>query len=103
MSTLSSDTEMLQPSPTYQTQTQLSTNISVQDLQGLISAVELACQRGAFRASELSQVGTVYDKINQFIQNVKTVQTAQNTTQQPSEPRVNSSMPMTPPFSPKVG
>ena len=43
-------------------------NITVADLDLLRSIVDLATARGAFRASELSQVGAVYDKLSAFLE-----------------------------------
>ncbi len=41
--------------------------LSVQDLQNLLVIVDLACSRGAVRATELSTVGQLYDKTQAFI------------------------------------
>ena len=45
-------------------------SIGLQDLQLLAQIVDLASQRGAFRGNELTQVGTVYDKLSVFLQYV---------------------------------
>jgi hypothetical protein len=42
-------------------------NITVQDLQGLKSALEVACARGAFRAEEMQAIGTLYNNVAQFL------------------------------------
>jgi len=42
-------------------------SISLQDLQLLGQIVDLASQRGAFRGNELTQVGTIYDKLSAFL------------------------------------
>jgi len=51
--------------------------LSIQDIAVLKTIVEIASSRGAFRADELSTVGTIYDRVSQWI--------AQNTTQEESE------------------
>ena len=105
-------------------------SISIQDLQNLLVVVDLATSRGAFRGAELTQVGQVFDKLNGFLQSVAPQQTAPDaaaaqTTPQPVEQIAQPApqpmmpqpsmvppqmvqqpqpvMPMTPPFSPKVG
>lgn len=50
-------------------------NLSLQDLNGLLTIVDLASSRGAFRGAELTQVGAVYDKLFAFL---KAVQESQN-------------------------
>ena len=42
-------------------------SISLNDLQLLAQIVDLASQRGAFRGSELTQVGGIFDKLNAFL------------------------------------
>lgn len=42
-------------------------SIGLADLQLLANIVDLASQRGAFRGSELTQVGSVYDRLSQFL------------------------------------
>ena len=89
-------------------------SISITDLQNLLIIIDLATTRGAFRGPELSQVGQVFDKLNQFLQSVAPP-ADQATDQQPVAQQVQQAfpttptaapipvMPMTPPFSPKVG
>jgi hypothetical protein len=43
------------------------TQITISDLDALRNIVDLASSRGAFRGSELSQVGLVYDKLTKFL------------------------------------
>lgn len=45
-------------------------NLSLQDLNGLLTVVDLASSRGAFRGAELTQVGAVYDKLFTFLKAV---------------------------------
>lgn len=42
--------------------------LTIADLASIQSIIEAASQRGAFRAEELTQVGTVYDKLSAFLQ-----------------------------------
>jgi hypothetical protein len=47
-----------------------SPQITIADLDALKNIIDLASSRGAFRGAELSQVGTVYDKLTQFLDSV---------------------------------
>ena len=84
-------------------------SISIADLQNLLIVIDLATTRGAFRGPELSQVGQVFDKLNQFVQSVTPTAEAAATTTAPQsgapvQPMAPTPvMPMTPPFTPKVG
>ena len=52
-------------------------SIGLNELAVLAQIVDLATQRGAFRANELTQVGQVYDKLNAFLSFIKEQQEAQ--------------------------
>ena len=52
-------------------------SIGLNELAVLAQIVDLATQRGAFRANELTQVGQVYDKLNNFLSFIKEQQEAQ--------------------------
>jgi len=52
-------------------QTQDNANLTINDLKTIISVVDLATQRGAFRANELKTVGTVYEKVQAFLTQVE--------------------------------
>ena len=41
--------------------------LSLEELSMLMQIVDLAVQRGAFRGSEASQVGAVFDKLSAFL------------------------------------
>jgi len=89
-----------------QQQAPAAPSISIQDLQNLLIVVDLATQRGAFRGPELSQVGVLFDKINQFVQSALPADAAgqqDNMQQAGAPPAPTPVMPMTPPFAPKVG
>lgn len=45
-------------------------SITLNDLQVLVQIVDLASSRGAFRGSELTQVGTTFDKVTRFLRYV---------------------------------
>jgi hypothetical protein len=49
--------------PTPETTTQLT----LSDLQSLKVCVEVACQRGAYRAEEMQAIGTVYNTLAKFL------------------------------------
>lgn len=41
--------------------------LTIQDLGNIRSIIDAASQRGAFRAAEMVSVGTVYNKLNDFL------------------------------------
>ncbi len=47
-----------------------NTQITIADLDTIKNIIDLACTRGAFRGSEISQVGVVYDKLSAFLEAV---------------------------------
>ena len=51
-------------------------SIGLNELAVLAQIVDLATQRGAFRANELTQVGEVYDKLNAFLTFIREQQAA---------------------------
>lgn len=55
-----------QPAP-QQPQAPQAPEFTINDLNALRSIVEIATQRGAFKANELSLVGQTYDKLNVFL------------------------------------
>lgn len=44
-----------------------NSQLTIADLASLHSMIEAACSRGAFKASEMTQVGQVYDKLSNFL------------------------------------
>lgn len=46
--------------------------ISLQDIQNILVLIDLVTQRGAFRGPELSSVGSLYEKLNKFVQETQT-------------------------------
>lgn len=45
-------------------------DLNIQDLVGLKSVIDVATQRGAFKAAELEAVGKLYNRLNSFIESV---------------------------------
>lgn len=41
--------------------------LNISDLATLKNIIDLACERGAFRASEMKTVGETYDKLSAFL------------------------------------
>ena len=41
--------------------------ITISDLDALKNLINVACGRGAFRADEMTQIGTLYDKLETFL------------------------------------
>ena len=46
-------------------------DLNIQDLAVLRGVIELATERGTFKAQELAAVGTVYNKLDGFLQEVQ--------------------------------
>jgi hypothetical protein len=44
--------------------------VSVADLLILKKAIEVACNRGAYQANEMSTIGPVYDKLSEWLDTV---------------------------------
>jgi hypothetical protein len=42
--------------------------LTIGDMASLKSLLEAACNRGAFKAQEMSTVGQVYDKLSKFLE-----------------------------------
>jgi len=55
-----------QEQPQEQT-AQAQPELSINDLQNLRAIVETAARRGAFQATEMSAVGGVFDRLNNFL------------------------------------
>jgi len=55
-----------------------NSDITIQDLVSVVNIINLMSERGAFKASELSSVGIIYDRITKFINTVQTTQTAKS-------------------------
>lgn len=63
--------EVKQPEETQTPEAQQpSTDLNISDLVALKSIVEVASQRGAFKATELEAVGKTFNKLNTFLESV---------------------------------
>jgi hypothetical protein len=51
--------------------------ITISDLDALKNLINVACSRGAFRADEMTQIGTLYDKLDTFLTVTVTVAQAE--------------------------
>ena len=45
-------------------------DLNIQDLVGLKSIIDIATQRGAFKAAEMEAVGKIYNRLSNFIDSV---------------------------------
>lgn len=63
-------------------QEQKTPDLTITDLQNLRSIIDVAATRGAFKAAEMAAVGSVFDKLNTFLNAVASNQQAE---QQPQE------------------
>jgi len=48
----------------------METNITITDLVAIRNVMNIAAERGAFKAEEMLEVGTVYTKLNTFLEAV---------------------------------
>jgi hypothetical protein len=51
-------------------QAEQPTDLNISDLVSLKSIIEVASQRGAFKANELEAVGKTFNKLNTFLESV---------------------------------
>lgn len=51
-------------------------NLSVNDLGAVVSVIDLAVQRGAFKAAEAKQVGEIYERVASFVKFISEQQQA---------------------------
>lgn len=65
----------------------MDTNITITDLIAIRDTINLAAERGAFKAEEMLEVGTVYTKLNRFLEAV----VAQAASQEQQEQTPNQS------------
>jgi len=56
---------------------QQQASLSLEELKALLQIVDLAVSRGAFRGAEASQVGAVFDRLNNFLNIVAQSQQAE--------------------------
>lgn len=59
----------------------METNITITDLVAIRDILNIAAERGAFKAEEMLDVGTIYSKLNSFLEAVIAQANAQDQTQ----------------------
>jgi len=59
------------------TETAPAPDLTVQDLTAMKSIIDVASSRGAFKPNEMTTVGTVYSKLEAFLNAVQAQQEAQ--------------------------
>lgn len=59
-----------QQAPQQPVQQQPAADLNISDLVALKSIIEVASQRGAFKAAELEAVGKTFNKLNTFLESV---------------------------------
>ena len=64
---MAKDTKETKQESQPEQQQEQAQQLTVQDLVTLKSAIELGTQRGAWRANELTAVGTVYERLSLFV------------------------------------
>lgn len=62
--------EVKQPEAAPEAPAPASTDLNISDLVALKNIVEVASQRGAFKAAELEAVGKTFNKLNTFLETV---------------------------------
>ena len=61
-------------------------SLTLADMASLKNLIEAATSRGAFRANEMSSVGSIYDKLDAFLTATQAQLAQQAEAQQPAEP-----------------
>lgn len=61
------------------TQQPVAPELTIQDLGNLRAVIDVASQRGAFRAAEMAAVGATFNKLNDFLNAVAPQQPAEET------------------------
>ncbi len=69
---MTEETQVEQTAPEAQAPAQEApaSDLNISDLIALKSVIEVASQRGAFKANELEGVGKVYNKLSNFLESV---------------------------------
>ena len=60
-------TENQIPQETAPSETDETPQLTISDLQMIRSIIDVSSQRGAFKANEMAQVGSVYNKLDTFL------------------------------------
>jgi hypothetical protein len=48
-------------------QTPIPPTLTVTDMASLVTIIDVACSRGAFRANEMSSIGPIFDRLKTFV------------------------------------
>ena len=85
VTTPTQDQVVNQPAATEAPKTQagVGAELTVQDLNVLKQIIDVASQRGAFRANEMAMVGATYNKLEAFLKIVEQSQKDANKTNTP--------------------
>jgi hypothetical protein len=67
-----------------QNQTPTQPELSITDLKNIRAILDVAVRRGTFGANEISGVGAVFDRLNNFLNAVAPADTAEANTEQPT-------------------
>jgi hypothetical protein len=59
------------PAPEQATQPAAGEGLNISDLNAVRSIIDVATQRGAFKAAELEAVGKIYNRISTFLDSVQ--------------------------------
>lgn len=59
-----------QPAPAQAAPEKEGTELNINDLQALRTIIDIASQRGAFKATELEAVGKTFNRLNRFLEEV---------------------------------
>jgi hypothetical protein len=65
----------------------METNISISDLVSIRNVINMAAERGAFKAEEMLEVGTVYTKLSNFLEAVIAQAQAQEQSADTNQPQ----------------
>lgn len=70
MSETNETAQVQEPAENLQSPQQPAADLNISDLAALKSIVDVATQRGAFRAPELEAVGKTYNKLVTFLESI---------------------------------
>lgn len=70
MTETSENAETIETNAKTEPQQPAGADLNVSDLSALKSIIDVATQRGAFRAAELESVGKIYNKLSNFLDSI---------------------------------
>lgn len=56
--------------------------LTIVDLQNIRAIIDVAARRGAFGGAELTSVGTVFNKLDNFLKSIEKTETKEDSTEQ---------------------